>query len=499
MRQPGQPQPAPACAADAVAMARAGLEWLADADAAGLTTAEQAGCLRALERTESSLTAARASVLSAFTAQGGYQDDGHGSAKMWLRWQTSITRGAAAGAMGWMRRLAAHPVIGEALAAGRLSASWARQLCAWSDLLPAHARPDADAILIAAAAAGVDLAGLAQLAEEIRRRTAVPDRDSDDDGFTSRSVQLDVTFGGAGKLNGDLTPGCAAALSAVLVALGKKAGPGDMRTRWQRDHDALEEACRRLIAANDLPERAGQPTQIQLHMTLDQLRGLPAAADAEAAWASGRWPAAAPGTDCDATIVPVVSGHLDPEIVDQLAASLLRRNPATSATAYHSAASASADDSTAADRDQRAGRAIRQLLIARAADILSGPAGLAARLRTGLLDGPAASVSLPLDIGAATETIPAHLRRAVTARDRHCAFPGCQQLPAACQVHHIVPRSEGGPTALANLLLLCAFHHLIAIHRWGWTITLHPDGTVTAKSPDGTRTLHSHSPPATAA
>ena len=62
-----------------------------------------------------------------------------------------------------------------------------------------------------------------------------------------------------------------------------------------------------------------------------------------------------------------------------------------------------------------------------------------------------------------------------------------------------MPRSEGGPTSLANLILQCTFHHLIAIHRWGWSITLHPDGTVTAISPDQQRTLHDHGPPATAA
>jgi predicted restriction endonuclease len=65
----------------------------------------------------------------------------------------------------------------------------------------------------------------------------------------------------------------------------------------------------------------------------------------------------------------------------------------------------------------------------------------------------------------------------------------------ACQPHHIIPRAQGGSTSLNNLLELCTFHHLIAVHRWGWAIVLHPDGTVIATSPDGTKTLHSHGPP----
>jgi hypothetical protein len=143
--------------------------------------------------------------------------------------------------------------------------------------------------------------------------------------------------------------------------------------------------------------------------------------------------------------------------------------------------------------------AARQIVLAHAAGLMSGLAGLPAYLRTGLLSGPAASVSLPLDTGAATETIPAHLRRLVIARDRRCRFPGCSQPPTACQPHHILPRSRGGCTCPTNLLLLCTFHHLIAVHRWGWGIVLLPDGTVTATSPDRTRTLHSHGPPAHAA
>ena len=229
---PGQPPAPPSCAADAVAMARAGLAALATVDAAGLTAAEQADCLRALEQAEAVHTAARARVLAAFHAGDGCHDDGHGSAKMWLRWQTRITKAAAATAMAWMRRLSAHPAVAGALGAGDLSLSWARQVCAWSDLLPAECRADADVILLAAAAGGAELADLARLAEEIRRRTARPDADGDD-GFTGRSLSLDVTFGQAGKLTGDLTPQCAAALSAVLDALGKKAGPEDLRTVWQ--------------------------------------------------------------------------------------------------------------------------------------------------------------------------------------------------------------------------------------------------------------------------
>ncbi|HEY4851329.1 MAG TPA: hypothetical protein VII22_11065, partial [Streptosporangiaceae bacterium] len=54
-------------------------------------------------------------------------------------------------------------------------------------------------------------------------------------------------------------------------------------------------------------------------MSLDELRGQPGAPDAEAGWAG---PAAGPGDDCDATIVPVVTGHVDPAVLDQLAAAL---------------------------------------------------------------------------------------------------------------------------------------------------------------------------------
>jgi hypothetical protein len=505
--------------AAALAAIRAGLAYLNTADAGSMSSAEQAECLRALERAESGHTAARARVLAAFTAQGGFEQDGQACARSWLKWQTRVTGGAAAGAVGWVKRLAAHPAVDRALAAGTVSASWAREICTWTDLLPESQRDAADEILLAAADGGAALADLAALAQEMRSRSAAPDQDGD--GFDDRGLDLGVTFRGAGRVAGDLTPECTAALSAVLETLGKKAGPEDARTAAQRRHDALEEACRRLIAAGGIPDRAGQPTQIQLHLTLEQLRNLDGAAEAENAWAAARaagdgepgWLSgrAAPGYACDAQITPIVTGHLDPAALARLAAGFLPAGRQPGCTCGRCICPPSHPSHPSLTRPGRPGsgpagplppRTLRRLqdtLLRYAADVLSGPAGLAAFLRTGLLAADFPAVSLPLDVGAATSTVPPHLRRAVIARDRRCAFPGCRQRPAACQVHHIVPRSQGGQTALTALILLCPFHHLIAVHRWGWTITLHGDGTTTATSPDGRKTLHSHSPPAATA
>ncbi|MGI9006154.1 MAG: DUF222 domain-containing protein [Streptosporangiaceae bacterium] len=554
---------APRSMRQALAALHDALSYLASADPTALTAVEQARCLRSLRRAESVRLAAQSSVLGAFEANGGYADDGHGSARSWLRWQARMTGPAASAAVAWTRRLAAHPAIRDALAAGEVSESWAMQLCDWTDLLPVSARNDADTILLAAAAAGASLHDLAGLAEEMRARTAAPDADGDRP--PDRSVRLDLHYRGAGRLRGDLTPRCAAALQAVLDALGNKQGPDDLRTRPQRDHDALEEACRRLVAAGMLPGRAGQPTKILLHMNLTDLlnaqagqHGEPAGPDRGAGQPhgtgqpqhgtghpqrggpgelarselarrrlfpdredlTGPWPGgyagpgpmAGPGDRCDASIVPVVTGNVDHALLARLAAALVSGDPAALGVEPRPSGPAGPVSPTGPVSPARSGRPgaqtaghpgsasdaladqyARELVLRGAVALLSGPEGLAARLRTGSLTGPAGSISLPLDVGTSTDTVPPHLRRAVWLRDRHCAFPGCENR--ICQVHHIIPRSEGGPTRLDNLVLGCSFHHLIAIHQWGWRLVLNADGTTTAIGPDGHRVLHSHGPP----
>jgi hypothetical protein len=74
----------------------------------------------------------------------------------------------------------------------------------------------------------------------------------------------------------------------------------------------------------------------------------------------------------------------------------------------------------------------------------------------------------PLDVGRATRTIPDGLRRAVAARDKGCAHPGCGRPPSWSEVHHIREWELGGDTKLSNLVMLCRQHHRqIHFTEWG--------------------------------
>ena len=68
-------------------------------------------------------------------------------------------------------------------------------------------------------------------------------------------------------------------------------------------------------------------------------------------------------------------------------------------------------------------------------------------------------------------------RQMLIARDGGCF--ACGADPDMCDVHHVEPVSQGGPTKLDNLVLACWQHHT-AVHHFGWQI----------HGPPGNRTLH---------
>ena len=151
--------PAFASADEAMDMVHAGLRYLADADATAMAAETQARCLQMLERSTAIGTAARSSVLAAFTSGQGYCADADYSPRAWLIHKTRITRGAAVAYTAWARRAAAHPEVAAVLAAGEMSESYARMICGWTDKLPQDCRADADEILLARGSGGDGPAG----------------------------------------------------------------------------------------------------------------------------------------------------------------------------------------------------------------------------------------------------------------------------------------------------------------------------------------------------
>ena len=63
-----------------------------------------------------------------------------------------------------------------------------------------------------------------------------------------------------------------------------------------------------------------------------------------------------------------------------------------------------------------------------------------------------------VDVRLAGRAMPARLRHAVIARDRHCVVPGCDR-DRHCEIHHLHQVGHGGDTFLANLALVCTWHH----------------------------------------
>jgi hypothetical protein len=330
------------------------------------------------------------------------------------------------------------------------------------------------------------------------------------------------------------------------------------------------------------------------HIPFSQLRGMPGAQDLEDAWVRARTGEDgyltgqdAEAAACDAQSVPLVTGTIDPDVIDQMidlartaaeASAPASPDPDATSAAGTSAAGTSAagtsaagtgaagtetartgaagteaagtddaatpgataagttdtagtdaagtttdaatattdadadsvtaatgDDNDAAGTPGRdhgrsqglspeAWRALRHAMARLAVDLVSGPSGIAAVLRQGLLGKPWNTPSLPLDIGY-SQSIPDGIRRAVLLRDRGCAWPRCGRPAVYCDVHHLRHKGDGGETSVANCALICQFHHDVCIHRRGWKLILHPDGTTEARSPDGRHVLHSHAPP----
>jgi hypothetical protein len=99
----------------------------------------------------------------------------------------------------------------------------------------------------------------------------------------------------------------------------------------------------------------------------------------------------------------------------------------------------------------------------------------------------------PLRIGRKTRSIPPALRRALSARDHGCRFPGCGSRRFV-DAHHIEHWADGGPTDLDNLVQLCGAHHRL-LHEGGFGVDRSGSGGLIFRRPDGRRIPDCPHPP----
>jgi hypothetical protein len=493
-------------AGEAVVVIESGMQYLADLDCSELPAAVKADTLKRLERADALETIARARLAWAFDVDCDYESYGQRSMSAWLVNEAGLTKAEAGSYRKWTRTVLEHPAIAGLMADGLITRSWLAKLTLVTRKIREDRRHEAEKLIARLAREGqLGPRDLFRLAAEIRDRAPAenPRDDDPDRSFEDRSLRLEVTLDGAGTLTGQLSPECAAAVGSLLRRFAVKCGKEDTRTPGQRSHDALMQMCLRLLGTDLSAPAGGAPVQMTVTTSLADLYDLDDgsmlqqiwidraaawfagqhAADAEtgggdgSAWLGG---AAARSLACDAVLFPVVLGHVDTQYLDQLIGQCVQidkilHEPPAVFTADRGAHQA------------RIAELMREIL-GTCAKILGGEPGLAAHLRRNLLAHTGlGGRSLPLDVGD-RDDVPWQIRRAVQLRDGgRCQWPGGCDQPAYCaEPHHLIPRACHGPTAVCNLLTTCWFHHHICIHKWGWTIQLHGDGTATATSPDGT-------------
>ena len=120
------------------------------------------------------------------------------------------------------------------------------------------------------------------------------------------------------------------------------------------------------------------------------------------------------------------------------------------------------------------------------------------------VDGDPDNAGQPLNLGRERRLFSRAQRLALAARDGGCRWPGCKRPPSWCEAHHIQHwQRDHGKTDIADGILLCRHHHLLA-HNNGWEIEragpsyqlIPPSGPQTGPPPDAPTGGHRSDPPA---
>jgi hypothetical protein len=392
-------------------------------------------------------------LVAEFDAKEGYGAYGLGSTARWLMHYCGLSRRTAIEHVRVARALAAHPVLAEAMGAGRLSFSHARAISRIAHL----GGPELVADLVQVAEHGT----VGQLEDVVRGLRTVDDNNQPDQRPVAEAVSAGWRDDSRWKMTANLDPEHGALFASALELIGRREGLTQPESLTRLAELAL--AALREAGGGGLPTlRGDEQAAVVIHV--------------------------------EAALAPAETGPTGPAGAETNAPAGAETNAETNARATH------AEPNPGCSAEHPRGPA-RQRPWAR---IAGGP-GLSdavvlrllcgARIRPVLLDPrvPPGEAPTPLDVGAVRRLVSPKQFRALKTRDGGCAHPGCGRT-TGLEAHHVRPWIFGGRTVMANLVLLCRRHHH-AHHDGEFRIVADGRGQFRFLRPDG-RELPRHVDPA---
>jgi hypothetical protein len=246
----------------------------------------------------------------------------------------------------------------------------------------------------------------------LKRFGQVVDPDADDRGFrqaTEREhLEVSPTFGGW-HVNGFLTDEHGQLLATALGSMMGAPTPGDDRTPTQRRAQALADVARDVLDNGRVGTGAAVRPHVHVTVSLTEL-------------------------------IRHTDRYTDRAAASHTGTGGLRPGDLTSLTAQPATFTGASATGSVVPRDL-----LRRLTCdAEITRVVFGADGTA------------------IDVGRAQRTVTGRMRKAVIARDQHCVYPGCDQPPSRCEVHHALRHwADGGETSVANSALLCWHHHTL--------------------------------------
>ncbi|MCJ0893998.1 HNH endonuclease [Rhodococcus sp. ARC_M12] len=389
----------------------------------------------------------------------------------WLTSTTLLSPSKATKIVALARGMAAFPDIADAVNTGVMSVDHAALILTFAETppkdLPEEGRVMARTAMIAAATGpeartGRIRAAITKLEDEFGGKTPPPENTDRNELFASTTLNGRLVA----KMDVDAVTGekLLTALSPLTEPRPAADGTPDDRTPAKRRADAFGHILDQYLASSSRPIEGGERPHLNLHINLRDLTDLRDSADT------------ADDIEDDIADDETARAATESDTVDPV--DINTGHP------IHPDAEETSDDDTdsSCGSDAAPDRGAYRDLFGDGTSVgwlpLMGPLSRNTS-RQLACDCVLTAIVLdehgnPLNLARTARTVTAKQRKALTARDHGCAFPGCGKPAAWTEGHHIWHWADGGPTDMNNLVLLCGFHHRL-MHHSDWEVFIGTD------------------------